>query len=255
MTSHRGAISAANQTTHREAKYTLNIYNVFISLTFFPQAMQRAGMVHTLRRLLADGGPRGRMYAAGALTILAGNNETALTAVLNTGSVLMLAKHYQGLTEFDFYAKDAIAMVGGCRGCIVRICSNHPPCIQALLRLSTCQALHQELVSTPEVLDVLLDLLLHGDECCRAHAAETVANLAMDEVGLNALAAGDRWVPALVELVRGLKRGGGARCTALHSGACWDGQLPAARVVGTAQRGGGQADDGRCTRCRSTAGV
>lgn len=76
-----------------------------------PQAMRRAGMVRTLRSLLADGGPRGRMYAAGALTVLAGDDEALLTAIRNTGSVLMLTKHYHGLTEFDFLAKDAIAVV------------------------------------------------------------------------------------------------------------------------------------------------
>lgn len=77
-----------------------------------------------------------------------------------------------------------------------------PRCVnQALQRLSACQALHQELVA-PEVLNVLLDLLRKGDECCRTHAAGVVANLATDEVGLDALGAGGRWVPALMELVR-----------------------------------------------------
>lgn len=78
---------------------------------FYPQAMRRAGMVRTLRALLTSGGPRGRMYAAGALTVL--GDEAVLTAVHNTGSVLLLTKHYVELTEFDFEAKNSIARVRG----------------------------------------------------------------------------------------------------------------------------------------------
>lgn len=141
------------------------------------------------------------MYAAGALTVLADDDKAVLTAIHNAGAVLSLTKHYQELTEFDFLAKDAIAMVREGlphAGHPDAAYSHHDP--QALQRMSTCQALHEELVA-PEALDVLLDLLLHGDECCRAHAAEAVANLATDEVGIEALAAGEQWIPALVELV------------------------------------------------------
>lgn len=74
----------------------------------------------------------------------------------------------------------------------------HP---QTLKQLSTSDVIRGDLLKA-NASRVLLDLLQHGDEFCKAHAAETVAHLATDEGSLELLAeGGDQLIPLLMELV------------------------------------------------------
>ncbi len=73
---------------------------------------------------------------------------------------------------------------------------------QTLKQLSTHDVIRGDLLTKANASRVLLDLLQHGDEYCKAHAAETVANLATDEPSLEVLAAGgEQLMPMLIELV------------------------------------------------------
>ncbi len=75
------------------------------------QAMLRAGILQPLKRLLECDDSNCRMYAAGALSVLDGNNDATLQALSKSGALMMLTKHYNSLQEFDYMAKEAVAMV------------------------------------------------------------------------------------------------------------------------------------------------